>query len=108
MPKQPEVDQQTRQAEEARSQVNATLGAYVLRVLGRPVDLYAVQVCRLWQDHYRVNVLVGANAVSLTIPHSYFLVTDGAGNLDSSDPEITGEYEGEALGLSLRNPSTTN
>src|SRR4051794_30864240 len=71
---------------------SAFLGEYVLRTLGRPPGLHDVQVRRLWQDHYRVNVLVGPDVTSLTIAHSYFLVMDGDGNLGSSDPEITGEY----------------
>jgi hypothetical protein len=92
MPKQPEVEQQASSGQQAAAQLAATLGAYVLRVLGRPVDLYAVQVHLLWPDHYRVNVLVGVTAAEVKVAHSYFLVMDGNGNLGSSDPEITGEY----------------
>jgi len=51
-----------------------------------------VVVRRLWQDHYRVNVLVGSDLTSATIAHSYFLVADGDGKIVSSTPKITRKY----------------
>jgi hypothetical protein len=39
-----------------------------------------------------VNVLVGADVVSVRIPHSYFLVVDGDGTILASTPEITKQY----------------
>ncbi len=68
------------------------IGAYVMRNLGRPANLVAVQVRCLWEDHYRVNVLVGENAASVTIAHSYFLVMGSDGTCQSSNPTITREY----------------
>jgi len=67
-------------------------GAYVLRNLGRPDNLLAVQARYLWDHHYRVNVLVGESAGSVTIAHSYFLVMDNDGSCLSSNPAITREY----------------
>ena len=34
------------------------IGKRVLDTLGQPAALYRVQVCHLWDEHYRVNVLV--------------------------------------------------
>jgi hypothetical protein len=70
----------------------AAIGTHVLRALGRPGELRRVQVQPLWLDHYRVNVLVGADAASVKVAHSYFLVADGDGNVLRSAPEITKQY----------------
>jgi hypothetical protein len=51
-----------------------------------------VQVQRLWEEHYRVNVLVGADAASARVAHSYFLVIDGAGRVSACTPELTRQY----------------
>ena len=64
----------------------------VLSGLGRPRGLCHVQVRCLWDGRYRVNVLVGADVVSATVAHSYFLETDGAGKILSSSPPITRVY----------------
>jgi hypothetical protein len=79
-----------RQAQEQRQ---ALIGGHVLRVLGRPEGLWGVQVRRLWADHYRVNVFVGVDASSGRVAHSYFLETDGAGNVVAATPPITRQYE---------------
>jgi len=42
--------------------------------------LHKVQVRRLWDDHYRVNVLIGEDAASAKIANSYFVEADGDGN----------------------------
>jgi hypothetical protein len=81
----PQVDQE----KQARQQLNTTIGKHIMHTLGHPGDLYRVQVRRLWEDHYRVNVLVGADASSIKIAHSYFLVADGNGNIVTSTPELT-------------------
>jgi hypothetical protein len=84
-PKPPDEEQQGRQ-------LSAALRRHVLRDLGEPGDLLRVQVQRLWEEHYRVNVLVGADAASARIAHSYFLVVDGAGHISACTPEITRRY----------------
>lgn len=64
----------------------------VIASLGTPVDLRGVQVRKLWDDHYRVNVLVGVNAASVKIANSYFLTIDSDGGLISATPTIMKQY----------------
>ncbi len=40
-----------------------------------------------------MNVLVGVDAASAKIGHSYFLVADGDGNILASTPKIEKHYE---------------
>ncbi len=63
-----------------------------MHMLGEPDALNQVQVRRLWQGHYRVNVLVGANPTSIKIANSYFLQTDDDGNITNSNPKIAKQY----------------
>ena len=67
---------------------NTLIGEQVIHRLGQPDGLQRVQVRPLWQDHYRVNVLVGANAASALIAHSYFVEADADGNIIESTPKI--------------------
>jgi hypothetical protein len=71
---------------------NAAIGRHVLHGLGQPGALLRVDVRHLWQDHFRVNVVVGPDAASARITHSYFLVADGAGNVLASTPKLTRRY----------------
>ncbi len=64
----------------------------VIQALGSPNDLRQVQVLKVWDDHYRVNVVVGLNAGSVRVANSYFLVVDGSGSLITSTPKITKQY----------------
>ena len=73
-------------------QRNALIGGHVLRALGQPGAFQRVQVRQLWEDHYRVNVLVGGDAASATIAHSYFLVVGDDGAILASTPTITRRY----------------
>jgi hypothetical protein len=68
------------------------IGEWVLQTLGEPAGLHGVQVRRLWEGHYRVNVLVGADAASAKVAHSYFLTADGDGDIVGSTPKITKQY----------------
>ena len=107
----PAHDQQhTDPEEQERQQRNAVIGNHVLHTLGRPGDLHRVQVRPLWEDRYRVNILVGTDAVSAKLAHSYFLVTDSDGNIVASTPKITRQYEPvtegrQTLASPLRLPS---
>jgi hypothetical protein len=83
MPKQPHDEPKNAVEDQKRQQMST---------LGQPADLHGAQVRLLWKDHYRVNVLVGADAVSAKVAHSYFLVADGDGNIIASTPKITREY----------------
>jgi predicted NBD/HSP70 family sugar kinase len=85
--KQP-ADQEHLQA----SKRTAVLANHVIHALGQPGDLHRVQVRPLWEDHYRVNVLVGVDAACAKVAHSYFLVADSNGNILASTPEITRQY----------------
>jgi len=61
----------------------------VIHRLGAPAGLRKVQVRRLWDAHYRVNVLVGENAASAKITNSYFVESDNDGNIVKSNPNLT-------------------
>jgi hypothetical protein len=72
--------------------LSGLIGGKVLGLLGEPGGLHRVQVRPLWEGHYRVNVLVGPDAASTKVAHSYFLVADGDGNILGSTPRITKQY----------------
>jgi len=71
-----------------REMLNARIGEQVLHALGKPPNLLTVQVRPLWDGNYRVNILVGAEAACAKIPHSYFVVADGDGNILATTPKI--------------------
>jgi len=73
-------------------QPGGLIGRNVLRALGRPADLRRVQVTRLWEDRYRVNVFVGPDAASARVAHSFFLEADGDGAILASTPGIRRQY----------------
>ena len=98
MTTQPHEKQQAESAREARRQRNAVIGKHVMRNLGQPGNLQGVQVRRLWEDRYRVNVFVGEDAASVKVAHSFFLVTDNDGNIIACNPTITRQYEAAAAG----------
>lgn len=72
--------------------MSSVIGQNVIVGLGRPAGFNRVEVHRLWEDHYRVNVLVGLDGDSIRIAHSYFLVSDGAGAICASTPQIQKSY----------------
>jgi hypothetical protein len=71
---------------------HAAIRGQVIRILGTPGDLHDVQVRQLWGDNYRVNILIGDDAASVRVAHSYFLVVDVAGKILACTPEITRRY----------------
>ena len=71
---------------------NQLIRELVLHVLGVPADMRRVQVRKLWENHYRVNVLVGVDGGAMRIGNSYFLVIDSDGMLIAATPEITKQY----------------
>ncbi|HEY7153008.1 MAG TPA: hypothetical protein VH575_03515 [Gemmataceae bacterium] len=75
-----------------REMLNALIGEQVLHALGEPRNLLKVQVRPLWDGNYRVNVFVGADAACAKIPHSYFVVADGDGNVLAATPKIHKHY----------------
>ena len=81
---------QDRDLEQHKSEILQTLiEEQVIHRLGKPVGLHKLQVRRLWEDHYRVNVLFGENAASAKIANSYFVETDSDGNIVDSNPKMT-------------------
>lgn len=72
--------------------LRATIGEQVLRALGEPSSLHRINVHKLWDDRYRVNVFTGADAASVVLAHSFFLLTDNEGNIISANPKITRQY----------------
>jgi len=75
-----------------RETQKALIREQVMHTLGEPVDLHKVQVRRLWEDHYRVNILVGQDAASAKITNSYFLTSDSTGKIITSNPKLTKRY----------------
>jgi hypothetical protein len=69
--------------------LQALVEEQVIHRLGKPVGVRNVQVRRLWENRYRVNVLAGENAASAKIVSSYFVKADGDGNIVDSNPEMT-------------------
>jgi hypothetical protein len=58
------------------------------RVAEQVLHALEVQVRPLWNEHYRVNVLVGANAACARIAHSYFVVADSDGKVLRMTPAV--------------------
>jgi len=81
-----------REKQEREKRLNVSIGQFVMNALGQPGNLHRVQVKRLWEDHFRVNVLVGPDAASARVAHSYFLVADNGGTVIASSPNISKHY----------------
>jgi hypothetical protein len=92
MSTQQQDNQHRDQDKQSRQQRKTVIGKQVIHTLGQPCHLHGVQVRHLWQDHYRVNILVGLDAASAKVAHSYFLVADSDGNIIESTPKITRQY----------------
>jgi hypothetical protein len=89
----PQEKQQDKQQEKQKSREHDTVvGNSVIHVLGQPRDLHRVQVRRLWEHYYRVNVFVGTDATTATVAHSFFLAADGEGKITSCSPTLTKQY----------------
>ena len=71
--------------------MNALVGEQVMHTLGMPLGLHDVQVRRLWDDRYRVNVITGETA-SPKIANSYFVKADSDGSIVESTPKITKQF----------------
>lgn len=81
-------EQQSEPQKQERQQLDSALGRSVVSCLESTGDIQRVQVRLLWQNRYRVNVYVGADAASVRIASSYFLVTDEVGNIIESSPAL--------------------
>jgi hypothetical protein len=69
--------------------LNDLIAEQVMHALGDPGDLLRVLIRPLWGNCYRANVFVGADAASARVANSFFLTTDGDGNILESTPQIT-------------------
>jgi len=79
-------------ADEHRRRAEARIGCRVLQTLGHPPAWFRVQVRRLGETSFRVNVFVGADCATARIAHSYFLLADGDGNITESSPTVLRRY----------------
>jgi hypothetical protein len=73
-------------------QLAARIRQQVLQALGTPPGWHLVQVRSLWDDCFRVNVLVAESVNSSTIRHSFFLLTDGEGGVLEATPQMLKRY----------------
>jgi hypothetical protein len=92
MPTQSKVAQPANPEEQVIRRRDSLIEGQVILALGQPNDLHRVQVRALWEHRFRVNVLVGADAFSAKIAHSYFVVTDVQGTVLASVPTIVKQY----------------
>lgn len=88
MPTEPPREQHKDLEQHRRETQKALIREQVLHTLGEPAGLHKVQVRRLWEDHYRVNVVVGTDAASARIANSYFLTADSDGKIIASNPKL--------------------
>jgi hypothetical protein len=77
---------------QVHQQIQQNIHEQVIERLGIPSGLHTIHVRQLWPDRFRVNVYVGTGAVGAKIAHSYFLTTDGEGNILAATPNITKKY----------------
>jgi hypothetical protein len=93
--KSPTVEPDSAPSDEANVPASngSTIRNSILAALGRPPELFDVAVRTLWDNHYRVNVLVGAEVTAVRIAHSYFVKTTASGEMVSATPRIIRLYE---------------
>ncbi len=92
MPTKQQRSQHQEMEEHKRDVLNALIGEQVLHALGRPDALVKVDVRLLWENCYRVNVFLGADASSAMVAHSYFIGVDSDGHIVKSTPQIRNTY----------------
>ena len=88
MPAKPQEKPQKVPSPPKHPPVDIRIADQVVAYLGQPSNVHTVQVRCLWENHYRVNVFVGADAATALVAHSYFLVTDGEGAILQSTPKM--------------------
>ena len=81
-----------RQDDDARPQkreiFDTLISEQILHKLGVSDKLQSVQVRRLWEGHYRVNIFLGKDLVFAQISNSYFVTVDGDGHIVESNPKL--------------------
>ena len=88
----PGGDRGADQASTAKRQAEERVRSAVLLALGTPPDLFKVDVRRVWERHYRVNVWIGEKVHCTRVVHTYFVAIDDRGAIKSSSPRIQREY----------------
>jgi hypothetical protein len=88
----PTTEQQRDLEKNKRAALDVLIGEQVIHLLGKPAGLHSVVVRRLWENRYRVNVLIGKDATSVKIANSYFVDADSDGTIVESNPKITKHY----------------
>ena len=88
----PQAEQQKEMRRHQRETLNTLIQEQVLHTLGKPAGLHKVQVRRLWEHHYRVNIFIGPDALSGTIANSYFVEVNDDGKIVEARPKITKQY----------------
>jgi hypothetical protein len=91
MPKAESLETTTLNDRKASELLAGVIRRNVLRALGEPANPFLVQVLRLWERHFRVNILVGETLLA-TIAHSYFVEADADGRIVTSTPAILRRY----------------
>jgi hypothetical protein len=87
------VEQPTNDFSQHKSKIlNELISEQIIHALGTPDDLLQVQVRKVWDNHYRVNVLVGPNAGAVRLLNSYFVETDSNGQIITVTPKIVKLY----------------
>lgn len=92
MPKTQSNEVNKKDEQQEPDKLRALIQKRITQMLGQPGNLMQVQVRLLWEDHYRVNFVVGVDAASARVAHSYFLHADNAGNIIATTPKITKQY----------------
>ncbi len=93
MPNKQQVEQPKDEMDQhKRETLHNLISEQVIHALGTPFDLRNVQVRKVGNDHYRVNVIVGPNANSVRVANSYFLKIGSDGSLITANPKITKQY----------------
>ena len=92
MPSAQEREQHREMEQHKRETLDAVIGEQVINILGEPGNLLQTQVRLLWNNSYRVNLLVGADVTCAKVANSYFIKTDSDGNILESTPKITKQY----------------
>lgn len=64
----------------------------VAKMLGNPVDLLKIRVHPVGSENFRVNVWAGKSYTAARVTDSFFLTTDGDGNVMASTPKIVRMY----------------
>lgn len=71
-----------------REELRSLIEQQVRQRLSEANGPQSVQVRRLWEDHYRVNVLIGTPATTTRVSDSFFVEADSDGRIVESNPAI--------------------